>query len=88
MRVQPGMPLELGTITRAHVSKHRQFDKDGKWIEGRVTIGPASGLRKLMRAARRRLVPQERIFLIEHAMRSAANRPVTYHGGQHALRTA
>jgi hypothetical protein len=61
-------------VTRDHVSKHRQFDKYGKWIEGKVRIGPHSGLRKLMRAARRGKIPDDRMFLIQEAMKSAAAR--------------
>lgn len=43
-------------------------------FKGRVRIGEHSGLRKLMRAARRGRVPQERIGVIVRAMESAAAR--------------
>lgn len=57
------------------MSKHRQFDRDGNHIPGRVRIGEHSGLRKMMRAARRGKVPQERIGVIVRGMQSAAGRP-------------
>jgi hypothetical protein len=41
---------------------------------GRITIGKHSGLRKLMRAARRGKIPDERMVIIETAMRKAAER--------------
>lgn len=63
---------------RAHVSKHRQFDDDGKHIPGRLRIGEHSGLRKLMRAARRGKVPAERIGVITRAMESAVSREAAY----------
>lgn len=56
---------------RAHTSKHRQFDQEGNWIPGAVKIAANSGLRKLMRAARRGLVPGERIFLIKTAQETS-----------------
>jgi hypothetical protein len=36
-----------------HVSKHRQFDKDGKHIRGKCIINDNSGIKKRMRAWRR-----------------------------------
>lgn len=53
-------------ITRAHVSKHNT--KPG---EGKVRIGRDTGLRKLMRAARRGKLPDDRMFTTQQAMRSA-----------------
>lgn len=44
-------------------------------FKGKVTIGKFSSLRKLMRAARRRMVPPERQGVIERAMRSALKTP-------------
>lgn len=45
---------------------------------GRVRIGEHSGLRKLMRAANRGLVPAERLNIIVDAMKSAAIRAPLY----------
>lgn len=42
--------------------------------KGGVRIGADSGLRKLMRAARRGTIPSERMFKIEQAMQRAAAR--------------
>jgi hypothetical protein len=42
--------------------------------KGKVKIGKFSGLRKLMRAARRGLIPSERMFIIQTAERKAASR--------------
>lgn len=63
------MPLPM---RRLHISKHRQFDRDGKWIEGDVRIFANSSLRKLARAMRRGKVPSERQFIIDEAMKKAA----------------
>lgn len=41
---------------------------------GRVTLGKFSGLRKLMRAARRGKIPPERLFIIKNAEHRAALR--------------
>lgn len=61
--------LELENVLRGRQrSKHRQFDADGKWIPGRVRINDNSRLRKLMRAARRGMVPAERARTIVGAM--------------------
>lgn len=66
------MRIPLSLLPPPHISKHRQFDKDGKWIEGKVHIGAASGLRKLMRAARRGKLPEDRMVLIQQTMKSVA----------------
>lgn len=64
--------LELeNVILSRRRSKHRQFDDDGKWIPGKVRINSNSSLRKLMRAARRGMMPPERQVIIDMAMRSA-----------------
>ena len=55
-----------------------QRHKGVKWGEGKVNIGPYSSLRKLMRAARRDKLPEERIGLIERAMESASKRQHLY----------
>lgn len=59
---------------RVAISKHRQFDDKGKWIEGKVRIFPNSSLRKLARAMRRGKVPDEHQVIIDTAMTRAANR--------------
>ena len=41
---------------------------------GAVTIGSLSGLRKLMRAARRGKIPDERMVIITNAMLGAAKK--------------
>ena len=57
------------------ISKHRQFDPDThKHIPGEVIIMADSSLRKLMRAARRGKLPEDRQFKIAEAMKSAARR--------------
>ena len=43
-------------------------------FKGVVAIGPYSGLRKLMRAARRGKIPDERVVVIKVAMEKAAKR--------------
>ena len=60
------------------ISKHRQFDDDGRWIEGDVIIAKNSSLRKLMRAARRGKMPDERQVLIDAAMERAKQRTAAY----------
>lgn len=47
-------------------------------FKGNVTIGPQSGLRKLMRASRRGMIPPERQFIIDEAMKSARQRRRVY----------
>jgi hypothetical protein len=49
-----------------------------KPFKGKVKIGKFSGLRKLMRAARRGMVPPERLFVIEQAEKKAALHPKDY----------
>jgi hypothetical protein len=72
-QLQPLTPELIHAMRGAlRVSKHRQLDRDGKWIEGKVRIGSQSGLRKLMRAARRGKVPLERVRDIGLAQESAA----------------
>jgi hypothetical protein len=56
------------SLGRAHWSRGR----------GRCRIGEHSGLRKLMRAANRGLVPSERLRVIVQAMRSAQERAHVY----------
>lgn len=46
--------------------------------KGKCRIGDQSGLRKLMRAARRRKLPAERLGLIKRAMENAARRPTAF----------
>ena len=71
------------------VSKHRQFDPDnGKWIEGRVRILADSSLRKLMRAARRGKMPDERQVIIDTAVGKAAKRRDFYLNSSPARRAA
>ena len=60
------------------ISKHRQFDDKGRWIEGKVRIGKDSSLRKLMRAARRGKIPDERQVIIEAALERASKRATAY----------
>jgi hypothetical protein len=48
-------------------------------FQGRVRIGRYSSLRKLMRAANRGRVPEERLFTINQAMRSAFERKAIFH---------
>ncbi len=57
-------------------SKHcnARPDKEGKRHPGRVRIVANSSLRKMMRAARRGLVPAERLQIIATAMQSAVDR--------------
>jgi hypothetical protein len=45
---------------------------------GRCTIGARSGLRKLMRAARRNRIPDDRFAVIDWAEQSAARRGSVY----------
>lgn len=85
--------LELeNVIRRRHVSKHRQFDDKGKWIPGRVRIADNSSLRKLMRAARRGMVPDERVTLIGNSMACASRHPTlhmsAHQKAMHGLRQA
>lgn len=70
--------LKRAFAGRSHRSKHRQFDDEGNWIPGRVRINDNSSIRKLMRAARRGMVPAERMRLIQQAMRFAASHPGTH----------
>lgn len=56
------------------VSKHRRFDSDGNWIPGNVKIRNNSSLKKLMSAARRGKLPDERQEIIDQAVASAAKR--------------
>jgi hypothetical protein len=64
------MPVDLIHAMRGalRVSKHRQFDKDGKWIPGKVIVAANSGLRKLMRGMRRHTLSGERLVTIVSAM--------------------
>lgn len=64
---------------RAHISKHRQFDHNGKHIPGDCRVLEGSGLRKLMRAARRGKLPAERLGTIKRTIQSIAERiPLGY----------
>jgi len=54
------------------ISKHRRVDEDGNRLPGRCRIGVQSGLRKLMRAARRGIVPPDQAHIIGQAMQNAA----------------
>lgn len=65
-----------------HYSKHRQFDDDGYHIPGACKISNHSSLRKLMRAARRGKLPEERLFIINGAIGSAALRRDAYKNSQ------
>lgn len=49
-----------------------------KPMKGKVRIGKASGLRKLMRAARRGNIPDERMVIIKAAEDKAALRSKVY----------
>jgi hypothetical protein len=62
-------------MMRTH-SKHYRQRQDGPWLPGKVKIVANSSLRKLMRAARRGLLPDERLFTIQTAMQKAAERRV------------
>jgi hypothetical protein len=55
-------------------SKHQRWTIDHKWRPGKVKIVANSSLRKLMRAARRGLIPDERLFTIQTAMQKAQER--------------
>jgi hypothetical protein len=46
--------------------------------KGVITVAPHSGLRKLMRAARRGKIPDERLVVMEAAAENAAKRPLIY----------
>ncbi len=50
----------------------RPFSKRKKPFQGEVRIGNQTGLRKLMRAARRGKLPDDRVTLIEFAKKGAA----------------
>ena len=52
--------------------KHQHHAKPG---EGYLAIGQYSGLRKLMRAARRGKIPDERTVIIETAEKKSATNP-------------
>jgi hypothetical protein len=54
----------------------RQYSSKPAPFKGKVKITQHSGLRKLMRAARRGMIPEERLALIEFATRCYA-RPGT-----------
>lgn len=62
------------------ISKHRQFDIDPpyKHMPGEVRILAGSSLRKMMRAARRGKMPEDRMFTIQEAQKSAAKHPRKY----------
>lgn len=62
--------------TPGRISKHRQFDIEPPYqhIPGEVRIMANSSLRKLMRAASRGKIPEDRQFTIAEAMKSAAKR--------------
>jgi hypothetical protein len=51
--------------------------KRSKPFKGAVRIFPNSSLRKLARAIRRGMVPPERQFIIDEAMKRAAKRGVS-----------
>jgi hypothetical protein len=57
-----------------------------KPFEGAVKIGPNSGLRKLARAMRRGMVPDERQVIIDTAMKNAAKRLAAAAAEREALR--
>lgn len=59
-------------------SKHRRRDEDGNWIPGKCIVSDRSGLKKLMRAARRGTIPPERQLIIDTAMKSATERRHVY----------
>lgn len=65
--------------TPGRISKHRQFDPDtGKHMPGALRVGVNSSLRKLMRAARRGNLPEDRQFTIAEAAKAAAKHPNDY----------
>ena len=63
----------------------RAPSKRVKPFAGRIRIGPFSGLRKLMRAAARGKIPDERTVLIADAQAEAARKPERWLGA-HARR--
>ncbi len=65
-------------MNRLHISKHRRRDDDGKWIPGKVRVSEQSGVRKLMRAARRGKMPDERALIIKVAIERAGQRADKY----------
>lgn len=67
---------------RGAISKHRQLDPvTGKHIPGECRIVNNSSLRKLMRAARRGVIPTERKRVMVQAMASALHRLPLYQSG-------
>jgi hypothetical protein len=54
------------------------MSKKSEPFKGKVRIGSQSGLRKLARALRRGLVPDERMGAIKRAMDAAAERIEVY----------
>lgn len=58
---------------RVQLSRHAR-----RWGKGKVRIGDHSSLRKLMRAARRGKIPEERMGIIQRAMKSAELRRRAY----------
>lgn len=63
----------MAAWTPGRVSKHRQFDPETfKHVEGTVRVGASTSLRKLMRAARRGKIPEDRLFTIAEAQKAAA----------------
>lgn len=63
--------IDTNDFRLLHYSKHRQFDDDGFHIPGACKIGERSSLRKLMRAARRGKIPEERMLTISVAQTNA-----------------
>lgn len=62
-----------------YVSKHRQYGlKTHTHIEGECKIEKNSSLRKLMRAARRGKLPEDRLFTISETQESADKRADKY----------
>jgi hypothetical protein len=73
------LPLEL--FGKAHIAaspRHRSSSKRNPPLQGDVRLSDRSGLRKLMRASRRGLLPPERLRIIRQAEESAAERRSKY----------
>jgi hypothetical protein len=75
--------------TPGRISKHRQFDIEPpyKHIPGEVRVMPNSSLRKLMRAARRGKMPDDRQVIMDVAHRRAAERADAYLNSSPAKRS-
>lgn len=82
-----------GTVThQTYLHIVRPTSKRNDPFKGKCRIGDRSGLRKLMRAARRDLLSPDRAHLIHQAMATAARHPTLhmspYAKFAHALRQA